>query len=207
MGKGSKRDFTKFAKRNSQKKRSSERARRELMNILDSISVSYDDSLKLHSAYDNGRRSRAKGARSTEVVSEGVFELSSRGYGFVKVEGMERDVFVPSGKTMGALSGDLVSVSYRKYSAYSGEERTEGRIRKIIKIGRDTVVGTLVAEQMRVGRGYRRVFYVEPDDRAMKSPITVSDLGGARLGDKVQAKNSPSRQSLLRYNQGVRLVR
>ena len=188
MGKRSKRNFNKFEKRTSQQKRSRDRAKRELMNILDSISVSYDDTLKLHTAYDRGRGGRSKGAGGAEILCEGVFELSRHGYGFVRVEGAERDIFIPEGKTLSALSGDLVSVSYRKYNGYSGEERTEGRVRKIIKVGRETLTGTLVADEMRLGRGYRRAFFVESDDRAFKCSLRVSDLGGARIGDKVQAK-------------------
>lgn len=188
MGKRTKKDFNKFSSRTSAKRRSTERSKRELMNILDSISVSYDDSLKLHTAYDAGRGRAPRGKGAREVISEGIFESSKRGFGFVKVEGEERDIFVPQGKTLGALDGDLVSVSYKKYKAYTGEERTEGRIKKIIKFGKATVIGTLVAEQMRIGRGYRRAFYVEPDDRSFKAELPVSDLGGARLGDKVLAK-------------------
>ena len=158
------------------------------MNILDSISVSYDDNLKLHTAYDIGRGGRQRSHGGQEIICEGVFESSRRGYGFVKVEGIERDIFIPDGKTLGALDGDIVSVSYRKYTAYTGEDRTEGRVRKIIKIGKETLTGTLSADEMRLGRGYRRLFFVESDDRSFKGKIRVSDLGGARLGDKVQAK-------------------
>ena len=171
MGKRSKRDFNKFEKRQTTKRGAKERARRELMNILDSISVSYDDNLKLHTAYDSGRRRASSAPRSEEILAEGVFELSKSGYGFVRLEGGERDIFVPAGKTLGALDGDLVSVSYKKYTAYTGDERTEGRVRKIIKIGKETLTGTLIAEQMRVGRGYRRVFFVEPDDRSFRTSL------------------------------------
>lgn len=188
MGKRSKRDFNKFEKRTRTKRGAKERARRELMNILDSISVSYDDSLKLHTAYDRGRRVGSARERGEEILAEGVFESSKSGYGFVRLDNGERDIFVPAGKTLSALGGDTVSVSYRKYTSYTGEERTEGRVRKIIKPGREAVTGVLVAEDVRVGRGYRRAFYIEPDDHSFKSRLAVSDLGGARLGDKVQAR-------------------
>jgi ribonuclease R len=187
MGKRSKRDFNKFEKRQTTKRGAKERARRELMNILDSISVSYDDSLKLHTAYDNGRRRSSAPPRGEELLAEGVFELSKNGYGFVRLDNGDRDIFVPAGRTLGALDGDTVSVSYKKYTGYTGDERTEGRVRKIIKIGKETLTGTLVAEQMRLGRGYRRVFFVDPDDRSFRARLSVSDLGGARLGEKVQA--------------------
>ena len=188
MGKRGNKDFKNFEKRSQRQRGAKDRARRELMNILDSISVSYDDNIKLHSAYDNGRGRRAPSHGSREIICEGVFESSRRGYGFVKVEGVERDIFIPEGKTLGALDGDTVSVSYRKYTAYTGEDRTEGRVRKIIKIGKETLTGTLLADEMRLGGGYRRVFYVECDDRSFKGRVRVYDLGGARLGDKVQAK-------------------
>ena len=187
MGKKSKKDFSKFKSRSSEKRRSKERARRELIGILDSISVSHDG-LRLHTAYDQGRRGGNSATRSEEVLCEGIFEAAEGGYGFVRLSGGERDVFIPADKTHGAISGDLVSASYRKYRAYSGEERTEGRIKKIIKEGRDSIVGILISDEKRYGRGYRREFFVSSLSSAHRAKLTVSDLGGARLGDKVQAK-------------------
>ena len=46
-----------------------------------------------------------------EIFSlSGIFSGHPKGFGFVSVEGMERDVFIPEEKTGGALHGDKVQL-------------------------------------------------------------------------------------------------
>ena len=67
-------------------------------------------------------------------VKEGIFSGTTRGFGFVQIEG-EDDIFVPERETKGALHGDSVLVEITS----SGEKgkKQEGKIVKIVK--RDAV--------------------------------------------------------------------
>ena len=177
-----KKDFTKFTKRNTHKRRSKEEAKKALLKAVSE--VGYDTSaVKVRDIYEHGP-SRREGGRHNAV---GVYQGSKNGYGFVAVEGEKRDVFIPQGSSRGAIDGDLVEIVYRKYTDYDGVEKTEGRVTKIAEIGRRTVIGRLSEDLRRHGRRYFRVFYIQPDDPRLSFTPYVSDLGGARLGDKVEA--------------------
>ena len=63
-------------------------------------------------------------------VKEGVFAGTTRGFGFVQIEG-EDDVFVPEKDTKGALHGDTVLVQIAS-NGETGKKR-EGKIVKIVK--------------------------------------------------------------------------
>ena len=45
-----------------------------------------------------------------EQIFTGRFDSNARGFGFVTVEGFERDLFIPQGCTGGAVYGDTVEV-------------------------------------------------------------------------------------------------
>ncbi len=118
--------------------------------------------------------------------AEGVFSGTKSGYGFVEVAGLERDVFIPAGKTAGALDGDTVAVRYHAY-VKDGIPRTDGEVIRILEIGRTTVIGTIFEESF-VGRGRHRAprLIVEPSDAHFPYEIILKDTAGARPGDKVE---------------------
>ena len=178
-----KKDFNKFTKRNTHKRRSKEQARRELLKAVREAGVSCEG-VRIRDVDLGGGRSAE---RSKRITARGIYSGSRSSYGFVTIEEGERDIFIPGGSTRGAIDGDFVEIVYHKYTDYSGEEKTEGRVVKIVEIGRRTVIGTLCEELRRHGRRYFRSFYLQPDDSRLGYPFTVRDLGGARLGEKVEA--------------------
>ena len=179
-----KKDFNKFAKRNTHKRRSKEQARRELLKAVRETQVDIS-SAKISDGAIFAYSESARKDRS--ITASGIYQGSKNGYGFVALEGQSRDIFIPSGNSLGAIDGDFVDIVYRKYRNYDGEEKTEGRVTRIAQIGRKTVIGTLTEDIRRHGRRYFRVFYIQPDDPRLSLTPRVSDLGGARLGDKVEA--------------------
>lgn len=186
-----KKALAKFTGRNTHKRKSKERAKQELMRAIRDIGVG-TDALKLTSTVDGGRRSRVSGkARRDETVARGVFSSSKSGFGFVSLEeGCERDIFIPEDKTFGAIDGDFVEIIYHAYTSRDGEEKTEGRVRKIIEYGRKTVIGTLESDSFRAGRGryaHRRLILI-PDDHSLTIRPVISDAAGALVGDKVEAQ-------------------
>lgn len=180
-----KKDFTKFTKRNVHKRRSKEAARRELLKAVNETGVKYD-ALKIGSAPDVERGGRARRTRSAEEIVCGIFRGSKSAFGFVSLADGGDDIFIPAGNVSGAIDGDYVEISYRKFKDYDGKEKTEGRVRKIIEHGRKTLIGTLYERRIRHGRRNMRELYLEPDDqRIMLRPVVI-DSAGAELGDKVE---------------------
>ena len=139
-----KKALAKFSKRNTHKRRGKEKAAAELMRAIAETGVG-TDSLKLTSSYDRGRRGRVSDKmRRDETVARGVFSSSRSGFGFVTLEeGCDKDIFIPEDKTGGALEGDLVEIIYHVYNNRYGDEKTEGRVRKIVEYGKKTVIGTV----------------------------------------------------------------
>ena len=51
-----------------------------------------------------------KKEQKKEQIYTGTFDSNAKGFGFVKVEGFERDLFIPQGCDGGAVYGDTVEV-------------------------------------------------------------------------------------------------
>lgn len=181
-------DFNKFSKRNTHKRRSKEAAKAELMRAVREVEESYSG-FKINDSVDRGRRGRSSHSpHRDEKTLRGIFSSSKSGFGFVSTEELSRDIFIPEHKTHGAIDGDLVEVIYHSYTGYGGEEKTEGRITEIVEYGRKNVIGTLDEEIYRHGRRTYRSSVIIPDDPHLAFTPYVSDTMGAEVGDKVIAK-------------------
>ena len=127
-----KKDFNKFTKRNTHKRRSKEQARRELLKAVREAGVSCEGVRIRDVDLGVGRSAE----RSKSITARGIYSGSRSSYGFVTIEEGERDIFIPGGSTRGAIDGDFVEIVYHKYTDYSGEEKTEGRVVKATVKGR-----------------------------------------------------------------------
>ena len=98
---------------------------------------------------------------------------NSRGFGFVKVDGLEEDIFIPANAMNNAMHKDTVMV---KLNPSSRGKRQEGEVVKIIKRGMDGIVGTYQSV-----KGYG---FVIPDDKKIADDIFISsgDSMGAVTG-------------------------
>ena len=185
-----KRSFDKFTKRSKAKRRQKDRAIKELKKAVASVNSQYGD-VKFSDALNLGRRKRsgcsAHGHYREEIVSEGSFTSSKSGFGFVSVPDFEKDIFIPEGKCAEAIDGDTVEISYHTYTS-GGEVRTEGVVKRIKKVGRKTLVGTVV--RMPVSRRDRYLankFSLMPDEpRVLVRPF-ITEIASATEGDKVEA--------------------
>ena len=187
--KNTKKNFNKFAKVNTHKRRDKIRALNELRRAVEATGVGVSPSVSLRNALDDGRRGRSSlSARRDETVAEGIFTSSRDGFGFVSVEGEERDVFIPEDRVGAALDGDLVEVVYHKFQNRDGQTRTEGRIAEILRRERECIIGTLYTQRSRGRRGYYVKNLLIPDDPRLPIRPEVTDTAGARDGDKVQIK-------------------
>ena len=72
-----------------------------------------------------GTLSRNHGKKSPKVELVGQMLMSKEGYGFVRVEGREDDIYIPARKMRGALNGDTVAILAA--SGVSASKKREGR--------------------------------------------------------------------------------
>lgn len=184
MKNNTKRSFEKFNKRNTHKRKSKDKARAELLRLVEKTNVNFDG-VKISDVTDGGRGSRVSTrARGDETVISGVFSSAKGGFGFVCRESGD-DVFIPHDKRHGAIDGDLVEAVYHEYRDSYGEYKTEGRITKVLEFGRRTVTGVLHKERYGFRKKTTEVYIIEPDDAKLGSSMRVSDIGDAVRGDKV----------------------
>ena len=110
----------------------------------------------------------------------GVFAAHERGFGFVTPENNEgeKDIFIPAKSVNGALNEDVVEVEIVDESGKS----KEGKIKKIIRRGKSTLVGTF--------QNCRNFGFVVPDDKRFGTDIFISKkhFGKARNNHKVVVK-------------------
>ena len=181
------RDFKKFSKRQTHKRRSKDAAREELLRAVRESGTDISH-VKLRDRLDLGRRGRVSpSAGRDERVGEGVYSGSRSGYGFVSL-GEGEDIFIPEDKGAGAVDGDLVEIVYHSYENRFGEKKTEGRVKKILEYGRCTVTGEVEERYIRHGRrSYREYVLIVDGGRIHPNPHIV---GGAdfALGDLVLAR-------------------
>ena len=192
--KSTKKDFSKFTKRNTHKRRDKDAAKRELLRAVAETEIAYSG-IVLKDTVDFGRKGRTSNKRrADETIARGIFSGSKSGFGFVTLEsGYDKDIFIPEDKTGGALDGDFVEIIYHVFKNREGIEKTEGRVTKIVEYGRDFIIGTLVIEKI---RGYGKssaksggvYAFLQPDDNKIALRPRIKDTAGAKHGDKVMAK-------------------
>jgi ribonuclease R len=116
------------------------------------------------------------------ILAEGMFTGHRKGFGFVTVEGMEGDVFIPESDTGTALHQDRVQILLRESKNDTGREskkRQEGVVVKVLERGMPQIVGTF-----ETGQGYG---FVICDNSKFSKDVFISkkDSKGVRDGDKV----------------------
>ena len=185
-----KKNQEKFVKVNTHKRRGKEKAQREIIKALEECKVSFDGFI-YKDTDDTGIRRKAWPIPRAEKCVLGIYSSSRSGFGFVTPEGAAmRDVFIPEGENLGAIDGDYVECVYRSFKRGYGEEKTEGRVTKILEFGRETVVGTLALLRSHMVGKHRaaEVCYLIPDDDRLNLRPIVRNMLGASDGDKVQVK-------------------
>ena len=115
-----------------------------------------------------------------ENYQEGIYRRHQKGFGFVKIEGEEEEVYISKENSQNALNGDkvLIEIIEEKNKIKSAE----GKIKRIISHGKDTLVGTF---QNNTNFGF-----IVPDDKSFGTDIFIpkSEFGKARNNHKVLVK-------------------
>ena len=112
-----------------------------------------------------------------EEVFEGTYRKNSKGFGFVKVDSIDEEIYISRENSLNSLNEDIVFVKLT-----CDKERgksPEGKIVKIKKHGKNTVVGTF--------QNNKNFAFVVPDDKSFGTDIFISknNFGKARNNHKV----------------------
>ena len=127
-----------------------------------------------------GVSKKGKYGKPQEFSQVGVFFGHPKGFGFVTVEGLERDVFIPAEKTAGAMHGDRVQIVAEESQAKG--KRPEGAVVKILERANETVIGYYQKN--------KSFGFVLPDNQKLFQDIFIpqgKDMG-AVTGHKVVVK-------------------
>ena len=110
----------------------------------------------------------------------GTYRKNQKGFGFVKLEGQEEEIYISKENSYNALNGDTVAIKI--ISEKEADKKAEGKIIKIVRHEKDTVVGTFQKN--------RNFGFVVPDDKNFGTDIFISKShwGKARKNQKVIVK-------------------
>lgn len=110
-------------------------------------------------------------------VKVGKYMATQRGFGFVRVEGEDDDIFIPGSYTKSTLDGDTVQVLVKKEGGEG--KRREGQVLNILERGNSVLVGTYTRS--------RNFGFVTPDNQKFTKDIYVAkaESKGAVTGHKV----------------------
>ena len=135
---------------------------------------------KLESEYKIVKNRKNRYRISELETFEGIYRKNQKGFGFIKIENREDEIYVSKENSNNALNGDKVIVEIIEEK--NKEKNAEGKILKIIKHEKDTVVG--------VFQDNKNFGFVVPDDKSFGTDIFISkkNFGKARNNHKVLAK-------------------
>lgn len=108
---------------------------------------------------------------------EGTYRKNQKGFGFVKIENQEDEIYIAKENSLKALNGDKVLI--KVIEEKSKDKKAEGKIIKIIKHEKETVVGTFQKN--------KNFGFVVPDDKNLGTDIFISkkNFDKAKNGQKV----------------------
>lgn len=112
-----------------------------------------------------------------KVYYDGIYRKNAKGFGFVKIENEEDEIYIAKNNSSNALNGDevLIEIIEEKNKV----KKAEGKIVRILKHEKDTVVG--------IFQNNKNFGFVVPDDKNFGTDIFISkkNFGKARNNHKV----------------------
>ena len=134
--------------------------------------------LELELKIEKNRKNRYK--LSDKTYYEGYYRKNQKGFGFVRIEDREDEIYISKENSLNALNGDHVLIEI--IDEENKIKSAEGKVVRIIKHEKDTFVGTFQ---------YNKNFgFVIPDDKNFGTDIFISkkNFGKARNNHKVLVK-------------------
>ena len=121
-----------------------------------------------------------KKKENLENCIKGVFRGNEKGFGFVKIDGQDEEIYISRGNTKDAVNGDEVLIKIIDDTVDGN--RKEGKIVKTINHKRNEIVGTFTKR--------KNFGFVVPDDREFNTDIFISkkSFNKAKNNQKVVVK-------------------
>ena len=121
-----------------------------------------------------------KRKENLENCIKGVFRGNEKGFGFVKIDGQDEEIYISRGNTKDAVNGDEVLIKIINDTVEGN--RKEGKIVKTINHKRNEIVGTFTKR--------KNFGFVVPDDREFNTYIFISkkSFNKAKNNQKVVVK-------------------
>ena len=134
--------------------------------------------LELEMKVQKNRKSRYRIAEKTYY--DGIYRKNQKGFGFVKLEEQEDEIYISKDNSLNALNGDRVLIEIIEEK--NKVKRAEAKVVRILKHEKDTIVG--------IFQNNKNFGFVVPDDRSFGTDIFISkkDMGKARNNHKVLVK-------------------
>ena len=110
-----------------------------VMGIIQEMVNEYDLYMTKHNRYMNFQDSE-----EAKDLYKGLFDETKSDYGFVRVSGLEEDIFIPASAKCNAMQDDLVLVKITK--GESNTRKCEGKIVKILKQSNKVKIGEVITK-------------------------------------------------------------
>ena len=134
--------------------------------------------LELEMKIQKNRKNRYR--VSEKIYYEGYYRKHQKGFGFVKITEQEEEIYIAKEHAQNALNGDrvLIEITEEKNKI----KKAEGKIVKILKHEKDTIVG--------IFQNNKTFGFVVPDDKNFGTDIYIAkkNFGKARSHHKVLVK-------------------
>ena len=134
--------------------------------------------LELEMKIQKNRKNRYRLVEKTYY--DGIYRKNQKGFGFVRLEDQEDEIYISKENSLNALNGDRVLIEILEES--NKVKSAEGKVVRILKHEKDTVVG--------IFQNNKSFGFVVPDDRSLGTDIFISkkNFGKARDNHKVLVK-------------------
>lgn len=134
--------------------------------------------LELEFKIEKNRKNRYKIMEKTYY--DGIYRKNQKGFGFVRLEGQEDEIYISKENSLNSVNGDRVLIEILEEK--NKVKNAEGKVVKILKHEKDTIVG--------IFQNNKTFGFVIPDDKNFGTDIYISknNFGKARNNHKVLVK-------------------
>ena len=134
--------------------------------------------LELNFKIQKNRKNRYRLVEKTYY--DGIYRKNQKGFGFVRLEDQEDEIYIAKENSLNALNGDRVLIEI--IEEQNKVKSAEAKVVKILKHEKDTIVG--------IFQNNKNFGFVVPDDKNFGTDIFISkkDIGKARNNHKVLVK-------------------
>ena len=98
-----------------------------------------------------------------KVYYDGIYRKNQKGFGFVKLEDQEDEIYISKENSLNALNGDRVLIEIIEEK--NRVKKAEGKVVKILKHEKDTIVG-----RFEINKNFG---FVVPDDKNFGTDIFI----------------------------------